>query len=119
MQSESRGKLEAMIALAQAELPIPMTHDQLDADPFAFNCSNGVIDLRTGHLRPHRQEDLLMKQSPIAYDPHAPYPRWEQFLKEIMADNQDLIDYLQRAVGSSLTATVDDQCLFFSLWRRG
>jgi putative DNA primase/helicase len=34
-------------------------------------------------------------------------------VKEIMADNQDLIDYLQRAVGSSLTADVNDQCLFF------
>jgi P4 family phage/plasmid primase-like protien len=113
MQSESRGKLEAMIALAQAELPIPMTHELLDADPWAFNCANGTIDLRTGTLQPHRPEDLLMKESPVFYDPRAPCPRWERFLREVMADNQDLIDYLQRAVGSSLTADVSDQCLFF------
>jgi P4 family phage/plasmid primase-like protien len=113
MQSESRGKLEAMIALAQAELPIPITHARLDADPWAFNCANGTIDLRTGILRPHRQEDLLMKQSPVAYDPQATCPRWEQFLREIMADNQDLIDYLQRSAGSSITGDVSEQSLFF------
>jgi putative DNA primase/helicase len=113
MQSESRGKLEAMIALSQAELPIPMTHEQLDADPWVFNCANGTIDLHTGTLRPHRQEDLLMKQSPVPYDPQAPCPRWLQFLSEIMGGNQDLVDYLKRAVGSCLTADVSDQCLFF------
>ena len=30
-----------------------------------------------------------------------------------MGGNQDLVDYLKRAVGSSLTADVSDQCLFF------
>jgi putative DNA primase/helicase len=54
-----------------------------------------------------------MKQSPVPYHPQAPCPRWDQFLREIMADNQELIDYLQRAVGSSLTADVSDQVLFF------
>jgi putative DNA primase/helicase len=113
MQSESRGKLEAMIALAQAEMPIPMTHEQLDADPWAFNCANGTIDLRTGQLRSHRREDLLMKRSPVTYHPDAPCPRWLQFLQEIMAGKQDLIDYLQRAAGWSLTGDVSEQCLFF------
>jgi P4 family phage/plasmid primase-like protien len=113
MHSESRGKLEAMIALAQAELPIPMTHEQLDADPWAFNCANGTLDLRTGRLRPHRPDELFMKQSPVPYDPQAPCPRWERFLDEIMAGNRDLIDYLRRAIGSSLTADVSDQVLFF------
>jgi putative DNA primase/helicase len=113
MQSESRGKLEAMIALAQAELPIPLTHERLDTDPWAFNCANGTIDLRTGTLRPHRREDLLMKQSPVPFDPQALCQRWLQFLEEIMTGDKELIDYLQRAVGSSLTADVRDQCLFF------
>jgi putative DNA primase/helicase len=54
-----------------------------------------------------------MKQSPVIYDPQASCPRWLQFLDEIMAGNQELVDYLQRAVGSSLTADVSDQCLFF------
>ncbi len=113
MQSESRGKLEAMIALAQAELPIPITHEQLDTDPWAFNCANGTIDLRTGTLRPHRRDDLFMKQSPVPYDPQAFCPRWVQFLHETMAGDKELVSYIQRAVGSSLTADVRDQCLFF------
>jgi putative DNA primase/helicase len=113
MQSESRGKLEAMIALAQAELPLPLTHEQFDTDPWAFNCANGTIDLRTGTLRPHRCEDLLMKQSLVPYDPQAFCPRWVQFLHEIMAGDKELVSYIQRAVGSSLTADVRDQCLFF------
>jgi putative DNA primase/helicase len=113
LKSESTGHLYAMIRQAQSEPEIPLMHEQLDADAWVLNCQNGTLDLRTGRLRPHRRADLLTKMIPVAYDPQAACPRWWRFLREVMAGNQALIAYLQRAVGYSLTGSVQEQVLFF------
>lgn len=118
LSSESKARLEAMVALAavQSELVVPAS--ALDRDPFALNVRNGTIDLRTGELRPHRQEDLITRVAPVEFDPDAKAPRWEQFLREIMAGNERLIRFLKRAVGYSLTASVQERVLFI-LWGSG
>jgi putative DNA primase/helicase len=67
-----------MVSLAQAELAI--TPGQLDANPWLLNCPNGTLDLRTGHLRPHRREDLLTKTTAAPYDPDERSPIWDTFL---------------------------------------
>jgi putative DNA primase/helicase len=78
-----------------------------------LNCLNGTIDLRTGTIRAHRREDLLTKRCPVAYDADATCPQWLAFLHDVTAGNQALIDYLRRAVGYSLTGSVEEQCVFF------
>ena len=55
----SRERISAMVKLAEPHLPI--TSDQLDADPWLLNCPNGTIDLRICELRPHRREDFCTK----------------------------------------------------------
>jgi P4 family phage/plasmid primase-like protien len=112
--SESRARLDNMVTLAQSEPSIPIRHDALDADPFLLNCRNGTLDLRSGALRPHQRDDLLTKQAAVDYDPAAPCPRWRAFLDRAMGGNRDLMSFLQRAVGYSLTADVSEECLFFS-----
>jgi putative DNA primase/helicase len=113
LKSESAARIEAMIRLARSRPAIPIHYNQLDADPWLLNCENGTIELKTGVLRAHRCEDLITKLAPLAYDPTAPCPRWRQFVDEIMAGNQALVSYLQRALGYSLTGDVSEQCLFF------
>jgi putative DNA primase/helicase len=113
LKSEAAPRLSAMIALAESEPTIPVLPYQLDADPWLLNCLNGTIELRTGTPRAHRREDLLTKLCPVEYDAQATCPRWIAFLSDVMAGNQALISYLQRAVGYSLTGSVEEQCLFF------
>ena len=48
----------------------------------------------------------------MAYDPQAACPTWEAFLRRILAEDEDLIRYVQKAVGYSLTGSTDEQCLF-------
>lgn len=79
---------------------------------------NGTVDLRTGELRPHRREDLITRLAPVEYDPDAEAPLWEAFLRRIMDGNEDLIRFLQRAVGYSLTGDTSEQC-FFLLYGTG
>jgi len=77
-----------------------------------LNVLNGTLDLRAGHLRPHQREDLITKLVQAGYDPAATCSRWEAFLDRIMAGNQNLIDFLRRAVGYSLTGSIREQVLF-------
>jgi putative DNA primase/helicase len=111
-KSLSRQKREAMIALAVGEPDIAATVDQLDTDPWLFNCLNGVVDLRTGELLPHHPERYVTKLAPVEYDPEATAPLWLAFLETVLAGSTALVQYLQRIVGYSLTGLTVEQVLF-------
>ena len=114
INSQSAARLDAMVRMASTEREVVATHDQFDADPMSLNVSNGTLDLRTGALRPHDRADLMTKIAPVVYDPDATCPTWEKFLKRVLSDDPDLIEFAQRAVGYSLIADVSEQCLFFA-----
>jgi P4 family phage/plasmid primase-like protien len=110
---ESLGRMNAMIEMAKSEAGIGTRHTIFDQAPWLLNCTNGTLDLRTGQLRPHDPADLLTKRIEIAYDPNAQAPVWERFLARITNGDTDLAEYLQRAMGYSLTGDTSEQCLFF------
>jgi putative DNA primase/helicase len=84
-----------------------------------FNAENGTIDLqKRAYLRPHERGDLLTKRSRVPFIPSARCPTWEAFLFRVMDGNEDLVRFLQRAVGYSLTASTREQVLFL-LWGSG
>jgi len=64
-------------------------------------------------FREHRQDDLITKMAPVEYIPSAKCPLWLSFLDRIFAGNKDLINFVQRAVGYSITGITTEQCLFF------
>jgi putative DNA primase/helicase len=104
IRSESRHRLEAMLKLAETELPMPVTIPQLDADPWLLNVRNGTLDLRTGAIREHRRKDMITRIAGADYDSAARDERWAQFLEQAMPD-EDVRRYVQRALGYSLTGT--------------
>jgi putative DNA primase/helicase len=77
-----------------------------------LNVQNGTIDLRTGILHQHKPTDLITKLAPVEYDPGATCPTFEKFVARIMDENPNLILFLQRAVGYSLTGSIAEQVLF-------
>jgi putative DNA primase/helicase len=113
MSSEQDGRIRAMLARAQAEPGVAITPAQLDTDPWRLTVANGVIDLHTGELLPHDRAALATKYVPVTYDPAAECPRWHAFLHRIMAGSEELIRFLQLAVGYSLTGDTSEQALFF------
>lgn len=86
--------------------------EDLNADPFLLNCGNGTLDLRSSLLREHRQSDLITKLVPTSYDPGALCPTWDAFLLSIFGGDTDLVDFLQRIVGYSMTADCREQVIF-------
>lgn len=113
INSQSARAIRSMLELAATEPEIATTPDQLDADTWLFNVENGTINLRTGELQPHRREDLLTKLAPVEYRRDAECPRWRLFLTQVMGGDEELIEFLQRVVGYSLTGETREQCLFF------
>lgn len=111
-KSETNRAISAMVELAKSEPGIPVLSDQLDSDIWLLNCKNGTLDLRTGELRPHNRKDYITRIIPTEYDPYADFEEWAKFLHRIMNDNAELISFLQRAVGYSLTGSTREQCLF-------
>lgn len=116
--SENDHRLTAMVHRAQSQMGIPVRAKDLDDDPFLFNVENGTINLKTGELLPHDKGDLLTTLVPITFDLEAKCPMWLKFLEQVTDGDQDRIDYLQRAVGYSLTGENKSQILFF-LWGLG
>ncbi len=110
-RSDSRGRYEAMVALARSEPGIPVLAEELDRDPWALNVLNGTLDLRTGELRPHRRGDLITKLAPVAYDSGVEPTRWFRFLERVVPDATDRA-FLQRAIGYSLTGDTREEVLF-------
>lgn len=106
---------------ARSEPGIRIMPDAFDRDPWLFNVQNGTIDLRTGTLQKHDPKDHLRKVSPAAFDPAAEAPVWRGFLSSIMNDDAELVAYLQRWAGYTLTGVIRDHVLpvFFGAGRNG
>lgn len=107
---ESRQKRQIMILDARCKMTVPV--EWLDADPWALNVANGTLNLRTGKLQPHTRRDFITKIVDVAYDPSATCPIFDRFLYEIFRGDEGLIQFVQRAVGYSLTGSTIEHVLF-------
>ena len=110
--SESRQHRAAALALAQSVQPIADAGENWDTAPWLVGVANGVVDLRTGDLCNGRPEDRVVLALARQYRPDARAERWGRFISEIFGGNGDLIDFIHRAAGYSLTGLTTEQCLF-------
>lgn len=109
--SGSLRSVESMINLARSEIGIPVGANQVDADPYLLGTLSGVLDLRDQAITDTDQ--IVTKRVPVLFNAEASCPRWKQFLDEVFAGDDDLVKYIQQAVGYSLSGRTTEQCLFF------
>lgn len=109
-RGESSAGVAGALTLASTEADIAVSPDDLDADPFLLNCTNGTLDLRTGELRDHDPGDLLTKVTGAAYHPDADGPEWNKFLKRVQPD-EAMRAYLARLFGQTLEGRVEEHVL--------
>ncbi len=109
--SESAMRIDAMIKSARPYLT--RRPGEFDTHPHLLNCANCTVDLRTMQTHPHNPTDMLTRIVPVPYVDVPISPRWSTFLRTIFQNDDELIDYTQRAVGYTLTGQTDEHCLFF------
>jgi len=112
LQSESRYAIDAALELAKSEPQISDDGQKWDSNPMLLGVANGIVDLATGQFRMATQADLITKFSPVTFGANAQCPRFEQFLEEIFDGDQERIHYIQKAIGYTLTGSVEEHCLF-------
>lgn len=115
LQSESVGRVEAALRLAQSLLSIPIT--ELDSDPWLVGCDNGVLDLRTGELLEPQREYYITKTTRVPYIADAQCPTWSRFLTHSMDGDQSQIEFIQRYFGSSMAGVQRDHA--FAIFHGG
>ncbi len=113
ISSENRSRLEAAIMLAQNILPVADSGENWDSDPWLLGCKNGILDLKTGQLRPGQQTDRITMVIATDYDQDADCPTWKRHIDLVMGGDQEKITYLQRVFGYALTGDTSEDCLFF------
>lgn len=97
--------------LKDAQVHHTISCSEFDSNPYIFNCSNGTLHLDTGKFTEHISSDLLTKKSSVAYEPSAYSERWNSFISEIMAGDQDRALFLQKVLGYALTGDTRHECM--------
>lgn len=110
--SLSAASLRNMISLAQCESVISTNSSWLDKNDWLLNVNNGTLDLKEHKFREHNRSDMITKHTPVNYDPSASCPKWMNFLETIFNGDYELISWLQKVFGYSLTGSTDEQCIF-------
>ena len=113
LASETRSAMTNMIKLFESEDDIATSISELDQHGFALPVKNGVVDLKTGKFLSADPAMLLTQGTNVEFDANATCPLWEKFLMQVMAGDKEVVRYLQRAIGYSLTTSTQEQCLFF------
>ena len=87
--------------------------EDFDQSADELNVANGILNLRTGELAPHDPGRRFTYCSKIPYDPEANDGAWLEFLADVVGGGPAVIDYLQMAVGYSLTGHTSEECLWY------
>lgn len=87
--------------------------DDLDADPFALNTPAGIVDLRTGVLRPSDPAALCTKATAVGpCDDGAEL--WNSFLNTVCCGDSALAAYLQTVAGMAALGQVFTETLLLA-----
>ncbi len=118
--SQKYSVIKNMISLAASDVPV--LPGDLDADKNLINFPNGTLEIDTMTFRKHEQDDLCSKVMGARYDPDAECPLWQKFISEIFIkepeegkepeSDDDLIQFVQRAMGYTLTAEIKERAIF-------
>lgn len=110
--SGSSGRISALVNLAQSDPRVLRQIDEFDQDPEVIAVSNGLVNLRTGELRPLTRNDAVTLNTGVVYDPDYPRDRWLSFLRYACDGDEELVRYMQLAAGYTITGSTEEESFF-------
>ncbi len=105
------GTVGGVERLARTDRRHAATAEVWDANPYALNTSRGIVDLRSGQVRPHARSEHHTRLATAT--PRGESARWRAFLGDVTGGNAELQAYLQRMAGYCLTGATSAHALFF------
>ncbi|MFZ8765662.1 phage/plasmid primase, P4 family [Enterococcus diestrammenae] len=109
-RSRNNAGKEAM--MREIKHNVAVLPEEFDGEDMLFNAQNGYVDLASGTLNNHDITKMFTRISNAEYTDKVDCPRWELFLEQIFDGDRELIRYIQKAVGYSLTASTKEQVMF-------
>jgi putative DNA primase/helicase len=98
---------------AQTDRSFAVTAADWNRDPYLLATPRGTVELRTGKLRPANPDDRINKITAVGPPAAIKCPRWLAFLAEATGNDAELIDFIQRWCGYSLTGDISEHALVF------
>ncbi len=111
--SENLNRIKSALQIASSISPIAVKQSDWANNDYLIQFENGVYDLKTSEFRDGLPEDMNFQSTGYEYDAEAACPIWEEKLLEMMKGDSEMVSFLQRAIGYSLTGVTSEQCLFF------
>jgi putative DNA primase/helicase len=132
VSSGNASRVRAMLDMALPHRTI--SQDELDADPYAFNCLNGTVrfecyevadlecpdaeiarkkELWIARVDPHKPDDLISKIAPAEFNLDAAAPIFRASIARFQP-NEAIRKWLQRYFGYSLLGVNGEQCMLFN-----
>lgn len=112
INSRGRHAIDNMLSLCKPSMHVKAK--DLDANPFDLNTPGGIVDMRTGELRPHDPKALCTHITN-----HTPSEQgmdlWLEFVDLITCHDADLAKYLQLNAGMSAIGKVTAEYAVFAI----
>jgi len=97
----------------EAQSVYPKDIDEFDSNKYLLNLKNGTLDMENCRpLYPHSSNDLITMLANVEFDRSATLPRFDEFMNQIFEGNQEVIKFVQKILGYSLTGDTRYECLF-------
>jgi putative DNA primase/helicase len=111
-KTRTNSRLNAAIESANSDARLVTSVDSWDSNDNLLGVMNGVIDLKTGKLLKGRPDLHITKRIPLNYSEGMGGTQWTDFINFATGGDKELQDWIQRAVGYTLTGKKDQDVLF-------
>ena len=112
--------VQGALAFLKGEQGFHTAFDEWDAAPYALNCADGILDLRSQTLRRHDPAELCTKVTRWKYADEASTGAWARHLERCLPD-ADVRRQVQRDLGRALVGANLEMSLpiWYGLGRNG
>ncbi|KIC68704.1 DNA primase family protein [Pseudarthrobacter phenanthrenivorans] len=111
MRCQLDASVRAAVTGAQKHLSVPEA--EWDGPKHLLNVQNGVVDLRTGELLPHRRTWRFTQITQCDYNPDATIEQLGNVLNHLSDGRLEVQEYIQRWIGQGLTGEVSAASILY------
>ena len=91
---------------------ISVDYSIFDKDGMLFNCKNGTFNLRTFEFQKHNPKDFITKIYNVVYNEKSNSNYWDKFISQIMLEDREKIEYVQKLLGYCLTSDTKEEQMY-------